>query len=403
MEKEYDAIIIGAGVIGLTQAVALVQAGFTVAIVDQNNPPVNSISDIFDARVFALNRYSENCLQQWDIWPHIKKLRYAAYHEVKLAIGNTEPNLSLMDKDDAEPNLGHIVEQQVWRLAAFEALETSDHCDFYWQHELKQTEKLNSTRIKILLQESPVTHSQSIITLRTQLLIGADGAHSKVRENAHIASDNFPTNQIALVFNLKLTESHQFKAQQFFSSLGIIAFLPLPEAHHYSIVWSIPQKADYLLELSNEALCCEIKNICGIQWGEIEIVSKRYTFPLQQQQAKTYIGDHTVLIGDAAHVIHPLAGQGANLGIADIAELTKQMTLARDKNRPLGDPVILRAYERQRRSAAWQMMATMSSLQKMGSAPIIIQQGLNLGATLLNKAKPIKNLLSRFALYRFTK
>lgn len=395
MPKSYNIIIIGAGVNGLSQAAALCQAGFHVAVVDAGAKPSLKITPEYDVRVFAINRYTQQCLQQWQIWQNIELSRLAQYHQVNLAFADAQPSLQFNEHDDAEPNLGHIVEQQVWRSAALEVLLDHSHCDFFWQHELIAINNNN------LVLDSRETKQQ--IELRCELIIGADGGRSKVRTLAGISCDQFSCKQTALICNLKIEQPHRFTAYQFFGSHGILAFLPLADLHHYSIVWSIPDEQLWLNELSDEALACELNNICDKRWGEIQIASKRYHFPLVQQQAREYSRNNIVLIGDAAHTIHPLAGQGANLGVADIAELTQQLIWAKTKNRPLADTNILKFYARSRRSAAWQTISLMSILQQSASKNIIINQLLKHSSALIDHLPSIKNLLTKFALYRLTK
>jgi 2-octaprenylphenol hydroxylase len=396
MKKIYDAIIIGAGVNGLTQAAALAHAGFRVAIIDQAQANIDHSKD-YDLRVYAINRYTQQCLEQWDIWQNLDAKRIAAYHQVNLAFHTGAPSLHLNARDDSEPNLGHIVEQKNWRNAALELLENSEHCDFYWQHSLEGISWIkDETQKCVSLTLNP--HQ----TLHTQLLIGADGVQSKVRTLCDIQLKQFPAEQTALIFNIHIEHPHHFEARQYFCQQGIMAFLPLADAHHYSMVWSIPDEQLWIKDLPNEALVSELQNISQCQWGEMKIISPRQAFPLIQRQAQRYIAPHIALIGDAAHVIHPLAGQGANLGVADAAELTRQLCRARLQHRALGSLSVLRPYERARRSAAWQMMGLMDFFQKLAENRLL-QKASMAAIPWVNKLTPIKNILTRFALYNFTK
>jgi 2-octaprenylphenol hydroxylase len=266
------------------------------------------------------------------------------------------------------------------RKAALDVLAESSLCTFFWEHELKSREEFQAP-----------------------LLIGADGVHSQVRKLCHIETENFPTRQTALVFYIKIEKSHQFEAHQYFCAQGIVAFLPLPDAHHYSIVWSIPEDYAWIKDLNEAALASELNNICARRWGKITLTSTCQIFPLIQRQAQHYVLPGVALIGDAAHVIHPLAGQGANLGLADVAALTAQLKIAQQRHRHLGDIAILKPYERARRSAAWQMMMLMSMLKNFTSSSFIFSQTLLQGSRFLQRFSPLKNALSRFALYNFTK
>jgi 2-octaprenylphenol hydroxylase len=396
MHTPYDIIIIGAGAIGLTQAVALIESGFRVALVDNGPQPTRTLEKEYDQRVFALNRYSQNCLEKWDIWSNIESMRLTEYHQVNLAFSNHQPNLTFYDSDDAETNLGHIVEQSVWRIAALEKLLESDQCDFFWLHELLNIEDSNPLFVKI-------GGKNTTTTLQAQLLIGADGAQSKVRTLSHIQSDQFPCKQTALIFNIHTERAHSFSAHQYFCEQGIVAFLPLVDDYHFSIVWSMPDELLSLNDLSDAALACELSNICNRKWGALSLVTKRTTFPLVQQQAQSYIAQNRVLIGDAAHTIHPLAGQGANLGIADIDQLTQRLVWAKMHQRPISDSTTLKPYARNRRTAAWKMIGLMAGFQQFSSKLLIINKVLCPLFGVINRLPPMKNLCSRFALYRFTK
>lgn len=397
MQHSYDVIIVGAGVIGLTQAAALTAAGFKVAAVDVQAAPALFLQKNFDVRVFALNRFSENCLKKWGIWPNIESLRFASYHQVSLMFQGAEADLIFYDYDDAEPNLGSIVEQSVWRQAAFEKLSADTQCDFFWQYRIQSIEHREDGFLLItFVSESDVNKT---ICCKTKLLIGADGMHSQVRALSGIATESYPCHQTAIVFNMRVAQSHQFSAAQYFCKEGIIAFLPLADSRTFSVVWSIPEDRLAQNDLTNEALAALLHTITAHKWGALSIISQRFTFPLLQTQASDYVSAHTVLIGDAAHSIHPLAGQGANLGIADIDALTNRLLWAKNQQRPIFDETVLRKYARARRSAAWQMMGLMNSFAQCA----LLNPLLSLGAKAINAMPGVKNILSRFALYQFTK
>lgn len=396
MQSSYDIIIVGAGVIGLTQAVALTAAGFKVAVVDAQAAPSLTLQDDFDVRVFALNRFSEGCLKKWGVWSTIESLRFAPYHQVSLMFQGAEADLIFDDHDDAEPNLGSIVEQSVWRQAAFEKLSTEARCDFFWQCRIQSIEYADSLLLVTFVSENDTSKT---ICCQTQLLVGADGIHSQVRALSGIATESYPCHQTAVVFTIRVAQSHQFSAAQYFCKEGIIAFLPIADPHKFSVVWSMPEDRLAQNALTDEALAALLNAIIAEKWGALSLVSQRFAFPLLQTQAAHYFSAHTVLIGDAAHSIHPLAGQGANLGVADIDALTARLLWAKNHERPIFDETVLRKYARARRSAAWQMMGLMNGFAQTA----FLNPLLSLGSKAINATPGVKNILSRFALYQFTK
>jgi len=399
MHPSYDITIVGAGVIGLTQAVALTAAGFKVALVDAQAKPVLSLPETFDVRVFALNRFSQRCLKKWGIWSHIESLRFAAYHQVALSFQQNHPELIFRDSDDAEPNLGYIVEQSVWREAALEQLAHHPYCDFFWQYAVQSIEQTDTGAVVSCAK----TANNETLSIETKLVIGADGAHSTVRALSAMHVESYACQQTAVIFNIQVAQTHHFFAAQYFLPQGIIAFLPLADSHCFSIVWSMPDEVWQQNDLDDAALAALLNDLIAHKWGALSIISKRFSFPLAQAQAKQYVMKKTILIGDAAHTIHPLAGQGANLGIADIDALMTQLMIAKASARPIFDPQLLRKYARARRSAAGQMMGFMAVFSLCAGQTSLFNYALSQGSRLINRLIFLKNLLTRFALYQFTK
>ncbi len=401
INMNYDVIIIGAGVIGLSQAAALAPLGLRIAVVDQQLPPQVNEDGVEDIRVYAISRFTEQKLTQWQIWPRIAQDCLCAYRDMQLCVESSTPNLSFQASDIGEPDLGHIVEENAWRIAALETLSEFPHCDFYWEHRLVAIEGSDTLTIKIA--KSVETSDTDFQELTTQLLIAADGRNSRVRTLMKIALSEFPAHQTATVFHIETQLPHQNKAWQFFNAQGIVAFLPLSNPHHFSIVWTMTdqkrkervwQAGDWQKGLSE---------ITHHAFGSVKIISPQLSFPLIQQQAKNYVHHKVILIGDAAHGIHPLAGQGANLGIADVDVLTQKINLALRQKKSLWYERLLNAYNRERRSAAWQMMCAMDMIANSLTYPDWLRAVTSVGAKNLNRLPWIKKYLSQFALYDFCK
>ena len=235
-------------------------------------------------------------------------------------------------------------------------------------------------------------------SLSTQLIVGADGSNSSVRRLGNISTHGWPYDQRAIVTTVQPEFSHRYTAWQRFLPTGPLAFLPLMD-EQCSIVWSTSsQHATALIELDESNFSAELEQAFELKLGHIRITGPRASFPLQLQHADQYIGQRLALIGDAAHTIHPLAGQGVNLGLLDAAALAEVLCNAKHVNRDLGGQPTLRKYERWRKGDNLMMMAAMDGFKRLFSnniAPLCLLR--NLGLTLTNDIKPIKNVLMRHA------
>lgn len=400
MSEYYDVIIVGAGVIGLTQAAALACTTLRVAIIDSNAAPDSfslNKNFLYDTRVFALNHFSQRYLATSGIWEEISLLRYTSYYKVNLAFSDANTNIVFSSQESHKNNLGYIVEQSVWRQSALEVLlNKTNQFDFYWETELlsfeHQSNKINS--------EFKTAHNKKLL-LSSDLLIGADGINSQVRKLSGIETEIFPTDQTAEIFNIKIEKPHHFEAYQFFGAHGILAFLPLNDSQHFSIVWSQRNKHILSLDTDSKTISDKLNKITAEHWGEISLVSPRYHFPLTQQQAKSYYSKNILLIGDAAHTIHPLAGQGANLGIADVACLAKRLIFNQQEKRPVSDISGLKFFNRARRSAAWKLLLLMNLLSQYAGNYLMLNSITGKINALLNNSNLVKNYLIDFATDQF--
>lgn len=355
-QHNYDVLIIGAGVAGLTQALALAQAGFRVAVIDQGQAPAPWLAEEpWDSRVFAFTRASQQLLTSLGLWEALKARRFAPYSQMALGwSGYPERAVRLRAGDAAEPDLGHIIEQRVLRETLWQQAESQ--CHFYWGstwQDLCLTDQASSLVLT------------SGLRLNAALIIAADGASSKVREHLGIAVVSWSYQADAVVATIRSALPHQDTARQIFTEEGTVALLPLADPHVCSLVWSTP-RADALLRLSEAAFCRSLNVPFDQQLGVLTTLTTPVRFPLHASYNHVFAQSGLAFIADAAHVVHPLAGQGLNLGLADVACLTATLIKARTLQRPIGHLAVLTPYARARKVAAKDMVLLMTGLEKAG-------------------------------------
>ncbi len=337
MQVQYDVIIAGGGMVGATLACLLGKSGKRVAVLETYQPTVFSPDDPYDLRVSALSRASQRALLDTGAWDGIAARRAFPYEAMQVWDATGSGEIRFDAADLGEPDLGHIVENRVIQLALLDALQVLDTVDWYCPDKL----------VALVVSERHVTvtlHSGQ--TLQAQLLVGADGAQSKVRELAGIAMVIQDYGQKGLVCVVQTEFPHQFTAWQRFMPSGPLAFLPLAEGF-CSIVWTLPaDQADAMLRLSDSDFCRELSQALDYRLGAVLAVGERAAVSLRGRHADSYCQERVVLVGDAAHTIHPLAGQGVNLGIKDALELVAQIHQSAGD---CGSTKVLRAYERARR------------------------------------------------------
>jgi len=303
-------------------------------------------------------------------------------------------NIQFDGAELAQSELGFIIENRVMQWSMHELLVTKKNVHWLCPEEIK-----NFSESSLNNRESGWEIELASQTIFSTLLVGADGAFSFVRQQLNIQLAQKDLEHKAIVCNVETEEPHNNIARQIFLKTGPLAFLPLPEKNNASsIVWSsAPEVADELMALDektfNEKLSKKFEN----RLGKVISSDKRFSFPLFQRHAETYIAKNAALIGDAAHTIHPLAGQGVNLGYMDAAVLAEEIERALKRNISIASQEVLRRYERRRRGQVTLMMESMRGFQKIYAVKNTDLIGLrNLGVKLTNRFSPIKNhILSR--------
>jgi 2-octaprenylphenol hydroxylase len=397
-KPDYDVIIVGAGIVGASTAVQLSQTlgpDTRIALVAPT-PPAIAQPEPFDPRVVALTAASRQLLTQIGVWPDVSGQRACPYHHMHVWDGEGSGHIEFAAAELGRDNLGHIVEHRTLNSALERALALTQVTR--WTQPVKALQRTGSRIHGVTLASDD--------TLHAPLVIAADGARSPLRELAAIGEREWSYRQSAIVATVRTQHPHDFTARQRFMPTGPLALLPLcetPEArsgHHCSIVWSADQPlADSLMALDDADFCQALERHFERRLGAIEHVSQRHTFALHQRHAKHYVQPGLALVGDAAHSIHPLAGQGVNLGLLDVACLARELQRAQRRGLSTAEYATLRRYERQRMGHNLAMMAAMESFKRLFGTR---QPGLtllrNYALSGVNTLPALKNQLAQQAM-----
>lgn len=389
-EYNYDATIVGGGMVGLVLAAALARNKLNIAIVEASAEQPAWNKDSFDLRVSAITRASQHILQSLDAWPVIESMRLSPFRDMHVWDATGDGVIHFDSAEIGEPCLGHIIENSAIQSALYQVCQGYEN--IHWYQAAKAKELLHGKRSISLQLE---TGDQ----LTASLIVGADGGNSWIRNAAHIDIDSTDYQQTAVVATVKTEHSHQETAWQRFLPTGPLAFLPLGD-NYSSIVWStVPEHADALVSMDDETFCHALANSFDHKLGDILETSKRARFPLRSQHAKQYVQDRLALVGDAAHTIHPLAGQGVNLGFADAASLAEVIIERNQKKKDFGSYHTLRRYERWRKGENLLMLTTMTGFKSLFSNENPVLSTLrNSGLNITNSIPPVKNTIIRHAM-----
>ncbi len=388
--NHYDVIINGSGMVGATLACLLAQAGRKVVVIEASKflsqPKSYDLEAPYDLRVSAISRASQKAFEKINAWDAMLSMRALPYEVMDVWDAGGDGNVRFDAAELGEPNLGHIIENSVVQSAVAASMANFENVTVFQPAKLMHFDML-ADRVDATLENGE--------QLSADLIVGADGANSQVRTLAGIDVIVDDYAQRGLVATVKTQEHHQFTAWQRFQQTGPLAFLPLVDGS-CSIVWTLPSdRADYFLSLNKTDFKIALAEAFDHKLGKIIKVSDRAAFPLRGSQAKPYVLDRVALIGDAAHTIHPLAGQGVNLGIKDAVELSQQLTAVSD----CGSLKVLRRYERARRGDNVMTMRAMEGFRLLfGHSASSVKTARNFGMNLFNHAPMVKNQVIKKAM-----
>lgn len=390
-----DLIIVGAGMVGSALALALREQGLEILLIDGGPLSVTPFDKgaAFEPRVSALSVASQRVLERLGVWEGVVARRSSPYREMQVWDGSGTGQIHFSAASVHAEVLGHIVENRVVQDALLERLHDSD-IGLLANARLEQMRRSGDGWLLTLLDGRQ---------LRAPLLVAADGANSAVRRLAGCATREWDYLHHAIVTSVRCARPHQATAWQRFTDDGPLAFLPLdgPAGEHWcSIVWSItPAEAERVMALDDGAFCAKLGKAFEWRLGEVLHADRRLCIPLRQRHAKRYVEDGLALIGDAAHSIHPLAGQGVNLGFLDAAVLADVLSHALARGERLADERVLSRYERKRMPHNLAMMAAMEGFERLFQAdPLPVRWLRNAGLNWVDELPEAKALFVRQAL-----
>ncbi len=380
MQNVADIIVVGQGVIGLSAAIAMEKLGLSVIIIDANSAFAES--NPATSRVYAINNASIELFTKINVWQHLANTQIAPYNRMHVWEARNGAKIEFDSRICASDKLGVMLEESSLK----QALLTEANA--------KQINFVNNYQVaKITENEQDITvYNSENEAFIGKLLIIADGARSSLRDKLGVKITTWSYKQNAIIANIRTTKPHNQTAYQVFTTDGPLAFLPQKDEFQNSIVWSVPpEKAKILMEDNEQDFTDKVNNVFTNKLGSITLESKRQQFPLHMRHTQQYVGKRWILMGDAAHTIHPLAGLGLNVGLADLSTWISEL----QKNKiNIISTKTLKSYQRQRKHALWQVIALMQALhvlftQNASSIAKITSLGLNI----VNSLTPLKKII----------
>jgi 2-octaprenylphenol hydroxylase len=354
-DRQFDIVIIGGGMVGATLARALAHARLRIAMIEPQPPLTKAMDTLFDLRVSAITRASQRIFEALGVWQGMLERRVSPFREMHVwEVQGKEIHFDSAEL--SEPYLGHIIENSVITASLYDGIEQQANLTCLFGRRCHQLES-DAAGWQLQLDDGS--------TLKTNLLVGADGSRSWLRQQMRITVRGWDYDHAAVVTYVKTEKSHQETAWQRFVNKGPLAFLPLTDGYS-SIVWSTqPDNARRLCDLPDTEFAEELANAVDFRLGRITQVGPRAMYPLRFLMADQYVKQGVALVGDAAHTIHPLAGQGVNLGLLDAAALAEVLYAAGKARHSFASLQTLRRYERWRRSENMSMLVMVDQIQRL--------------------------------------
>ena len=382
---DFDIVIIGGGLVGASLAAALKHSGLRLALIE--GQPLPSLDSEWDSRIYAFTPGNVDFLKQCGAWQHLDTSRVQQVEEMRV-FGDTGSRLNFSAYEIGVPELAFIMESRLLQHALWENLRTQENLTLLQPAQCAELSvQEDSARLKL----------KDGREIRAKLVVGADGRDSWVRHQTNMQEVPTPYHQHGVVANFNIGRAHRGIAYQWFTPDGILALLPLP-GKRISIVWSVsPEQSAELLALTHEEFSARVSEASNHTLGELQVIPPPASFALRVLNLAHLTRPRLALIGDAAHNIHPLSGQGVNLGLRDVRELAQ--VLQQRGTLDCGDPNLLRRYEKARQSDIMSMQLTTDTLKNLfiNHNPLLSTLR-NLGLTATNNIVPLKKMLVRHAL-----
>jgi len=381
--ERYQVVVVGAGLVGAAAALALGRQGLRVALIERQSPAVPD--EALDTRIYAISPASQRFLEGIGAWQRLDVDRIQPVFRMDVA-GDTRGAVRLDAYEAGVSHLATILESSRLQVALWQAIEADGSVARYCPASIATLERRDRAT-RITLDDGTV--------LEAELVVGADGAASRIREWAGLASTLTPYGQSGVVANFECERPHRGTAFQWFFDSDILAWLPL-NGNCMSMVWSTQAAhADELLALDAAALAARVQAAGHDRLGTLKLLTPAAAFPLRLIRVESAVAPGVALIGDAAHGVHPLAGQGVNLGFGDAEALVDVLALHR--RTPLGDMRVLQTYARQRAEPVQRMQALTHGLHHLFSDSRAAWLR-NAGMTIINQLPPLKAALVREAM-----
>jgi 2-octaprenyl-3-methyl-6-methoxy-1,4-benzoquinol hydroxylase len=389
MKEFFDVIIVGGGMVGAAVACGLGDSSLKVVVLESSPPEAFSPEQPHDLRVSALSIASRNIIETVGAWDGIVNRRICPFRRMRVfeTVGDTE----FCSDDINYPELGYIVENRVTQLALLDRLQTFANIELICSTTI--------SKINYRPDQAPELELGDGRILSAKVLVAADGAQSRVRQTVGLGVTSWDYQQHALVIYIDTDYEQQDITWQRFVASGPQAFLPLT-GHYGSIVWyNSPDEVNRLKALSFDDLKDELVAAFPACLGKVNAVLGTVSFPLTRRHAQSYVKQGVVLVGDAAHTINPLAGQGVNIGLLDAAALAEVLLDASKQGLNIGDANVLKRYEKMRRTENLKMMTVMDVFYSVFSNDILPVKFLrNLGLGLAERILPAKHKVMRGAM-----